>query len=158
MTARRPKDIGTATETAVVRYLRANGFPHAERRALTGSLDCGDITGIPGVAFEVKGGTAAKIASDGQVHLWLAETEAERVNAKADVGVLVMQRAGVGVVNAGRWFAVLDSWTLANLMADLAPPSRTSPRVPVRMFLGDLVHLLRWAGYGTPLEQGGGAA
>lgn len=31
----RPRDIGTRTETAVVRYLRANGWPNAERRVRT---------------------------------------------------------------------------------------------------------------------------
>ena len=59
----RPKDIGTAAETAVVRFLRDNGFPLAERRALHGSTDRGDITGTPGLVWEVKGGDAAKTAS-----------------------------------------------------------------------------------------------
>ncbi|NAE18288.1 hypothetical protein, partial [Enterococcus hirae] len=66
----RPRDIGTAAETATVRYLRTAGFPHAERRALRGTHDCGDITGTPGLAWEVKGGQAAKGASDGQVAQW----------------------------------------------------------------------------------------
>ena len=35
----RPKAIGTAAETAVVRYLAAHGFPAAERRALHGARD-----------------------------------------------------------------------------------------------------------------------
>ena len=43
----RPKAIGTAAETAVVRYLAAHGFPAAERRALHGATDLGDITGTP---------------------------------------------------------------------------------------------------------------
>src|SRR5690606_27104000 len=50
----RSKDIGTRAETAVVRYLRANGFEHAERRALRGRQDAGDITGTPGICWEVK--------------------------------------------------------------------------------------------------------
>lgn len=37
----RPKAIGTAAETAVVRYLAAHGFPAAERRALHGATDHG---------------------------------------------------------------------------------------------------------------------
>jgi hypothetical protein len=43
---------GTAYETAVVRHLNDNGFPYAERRALAGNLDKGDIAGIPSVVME----------------------------------------------------------------------------------------------------------
>ena len=48
----RPKAIGTAAETAVVRYLAAHGFPAAERRALHGATDLGDITGTPQIVWE----------------------------------------------------------------------------------------------------------
>lgn len=161
--SRRPRDIGTSAETATVRYLVPNGFPHAERRSLKGSLDQGDITGTPGVCWEVKGGEVAKKASDGQVALWLAETERERVNARAEVGVLVVQRAGIGPANAGRWWAVIDSWTMARLVdygATIyhdAATDRWTPKVPVRLHLGDAVRLLRWAGYGLELSEGGAA-
>ena len=36
---------GTLHETNVVAFLRDNGFPYAERRALNGQFDKGDITG-----------------------------------------------------------------------------------------------------------------
>ena len=39
----RSKDIGTRAEAAVVRYLCANGWANAERRALRGSADWGDV-------------------------------------------------------------------------------------------------------------------
>lgn len=77
----RPRDIGTRAETAVVRVLRDHGFPHAERRALRGSQDAGDITGTPGVVWEVKGGERAKNASHGQLSKWLHETSRERETA-----------------------------------------------------------------------------
>ncbi len=82
----KPKAIGTAAETAVVRYLQANGFPHAERRALRGELDAGDITGCPGICIEVKGGEAARSASDGDVAAWMKEVRAETLNADAEIG------------------------------------------------------------------------
>lgn len=106
MTAR-PKDIGTAGETAVVRALRELGFPYAERRALAGARDLGDITGTPGIVWEVKAGNAAKTASDGQVAKWLDETERERINAGAQYGVLVLARSGIGAANASRWWAIV---------------------------------------------------
>ena len=152
----KPKAIGTAAETAVARYLQAHGFPHAERRALRGIQDAGDITGCPGICVEVKGGDAAKNASDLLVTDWLEETEKERLNARADIGVLVLQRRGVGPANAGRWWAVLTSHVVVRLTtsgAPLYPSDLTMPDVPVRTLLTDAVHLLRWAGYGNPLAE-----
>ena len=69
----RSKDIGTRAETQVVRFLAANGWPSAERRALHGSLDQGDVTGTPGLVWEVKGGEAAKCASDKLISAWFDE-------------------------------------------------------------------------------------
>ena len=135
----KPKAIGTAAETAATRAVQRNGFPHAERRALRGIQDAGDITGTPGVCWEVKGGQAAKAAGDGQVAQWLAETERERVAARADFGVLVLQRAGIGPANAERWWAVLDIGTVSGPLY-------------VRMHLADACRYLRQLGYGQPLE------
>jgi hypothetical protein len=148
----RPKDIGTAAETAVARYLAANGFPHAERRALRGNLDCGDITGTPGICWEIKGGKAAATASDGQVAAWLDETEAERINARADVGILVMRRAGIGPANAGRWWAVMPFGTLM-FLAPIGTRRVVGVGHPVRLHLADACIRLRDAGYGDPLEK-----
>ena len=148
--ARRPRDIGTDAERAVVRVLRATGWPHAERRALRGSADAGDITGTPGIVWEVKGGNAARRAGDGQVEAWLAETDRERRNAGADTGVLVVQRAGVGPANAHRWWAVIPAGSLARLLQG-EQAQVDSLHIPVRMILGDVIRLLRESGYGRPL-------
>lgn len=136
----RPKARGTAAETAVVRALRNLGFPHAERRALAGVHDLGDITGTPGICWEVKGGDAARTASDQKITDWLAETEKERGNAGADIGVLVVQRKAVGAANAHRWWAIMpaNAWILGAAKHDFA----------VRMLLADACTLLRAAGYG----------
>jgi hypothetical protein len=131
------KNIGTAAETLVTRYLQENGFGTAERRALHGTYDLGDITGIPGVVIEVKSGHAAETASDGLINSWLAETETERKNAKADVGVLVVKRKGKG--NAGDWWAI--EW-------HGHPEGR---RWAVRCLLKDFVYQLRQDGYGDEL-------
>jgi hypothetical protein len=161
----KPKAIGTACETAVVRYLVANGFPGAERPALHGALDEGDITGTPGVAWEVKGGHAAENASDAQIALWLAEAEAERVNRGSDVAALVLKRKGKGAASAGSWPAYLpgsayvylatassnQSWRWAG-GPDPAGEFRYANLPPIRMALAELATLLRRAGYGDELE------
>lgn len=100
------KNIGTSAETHVVRYLQANGFPHADRRALKGSLDVGDILVCPRLIVEVKAGAAAENASDGQLRLWCAETTREKRNAKADTAFLVVKRKGHGVAKLGGWWVV----------------------------------------------------
>lgn len=149
----KPKAIGTAAETAVTRYLTANGFPHAERRALRGVQDAGDITGIPGLCIEVKGGDAARNASDAQIETWLADTDRERLAAGADIGILILQRRGVGPASAGRWWAILplcDVLEAAVTAVDGQGVWRTYD-TPVRMLLADAVQLLRAAGYGQPL-------
>lgn len=150
---RRPKDNGTAAETAVVRYLQANGWPHAERRALRGDLDAGDITGTPGICWEVK--ARNRPYSDEQIAGWLVETEVERGNAKAAVGVLVLRRAGFSAARAGSWWAVLPADDFAALAVfpyeEVLIPRAAEVARPVRLLLSDLVALLHRAEFGTPL-------
>lgn len=149
----RSKDIGTRAETAVVRYLRGAGWPHAERRALTGARDLGDVTGTPGIVWEVKARKA--LISDREIAEWMDETETERVNAGATVGVLVVRRAGVGEGNAGRWWAYLTAGTVTGLASEGGFVPYGQLGFPVRMLLRDAVTLLHLAGYGTP--DGGGS-
>lgn len=142
----KPKKIGTTAESAVTNYLRYNGFPYAERRALRGAEDAGDITGTPGVCWEIKGGDAARHASDGQVQKWLRDTDAEMIHAGADLGILVMQRAGYGPTRCGEWWAVTRFGFM--VPSTLAGPLASSP---IRMTLSVIVMFLRENGYGDPL-------
>ena len=142
----RSKAIGTAAETAVVRYLIANGWPNAERRALRGVKDVGDITGTPGLVWEVKGGEAARNASDTQIANWLAETELERHNDGAAVGLLVVARERKNVRD---WWAIMWADHLTWLIGT-APVAQDHPActTPVRMTLAHAVDILRVAGWG----------
>jgi len=146
----RPKAVGTAAETAVVRVARAHGFPAADRLTLTGSHDRGDIALCPGVVVEVKGGEQARSASDGDVERWLAETEREREHARAAVAFLVVQRRGVGAPNAGRWHAYWRFGWLADLHGYPAAPD--TYRTVVRLSLADTLDHLRAAGFGDPTD------
>jgi hypothetical protein len=150
MTKRRPKDIGTDAERPVARYLAMNGWPSAEARRTHGTFDLGDITGTPALAFEVKGGHQAEQASDADILSWLNETEAERYNAHADIGVLVWKRKGKGPSSVGQWWAALPGWAFVRLAVEMSDPS-LSYLPPVRMLFSDVVNLLRTAGYGDPL-------
>lgn len=83
MTAAKQK--GTAAEREVVNYLR-QWWPAAERRALSGNKDKGDVAGIPGVVIEVKAAVRQTLAA------WQRETLAERRNADAELCMLVVKR------------------------------------------------------------------
>ena len=150
----KPKNIGTAAESAVVKYLCTDGFPSAERRALRGILDAGDIAGTPGVCWEIKGGHAAEGADYTLLTVqWLNETLTEQEIAGADIGVLVCKRKGVGPSNAGAWWA----WLPGEQFVQLATRAKWHPVLadlpPVRMTLAQVVYLLRSAGYGDPITE-----
>ena len=149
--ASRPRDIGTKAETAVVRAAQRLGFPHAERRALRGRSDVGDILLCPGVVIEVKGGDMARRASDALVAKWLVETERERVNAGAEHAFLVVQRAGVGPRNAHQWHAywTADAW--ARLLGHEAPVALAG--ATIRTSLESSLAALVANGWGGPSSE-----
>lgn len=149
MRHRRPKDIGTAAETAVVRAARRNGFPNADRLTTTGTYDRGDVrltTGLTaGVVVEVKAGQQATKPSDKQIMDWLREVETEKINAGAAVAFLVTKRAGVGASNAHNWWA----WWHQDQFLELIGMSASIPKLtPVCTLLGSTFALLQHAGYG----------
>lgn len=106
------KNKGTAAETAVVKYAWSVGFHEAERIALAGANDQGDVVLMrdPKIILEIKAGKAAQTASLGQIGKWLDETRAERINASAKHGLLIVQRQGFGNARVGQW----ECWTLSD--------------------------------------------
>lgn len=104
----RSKQKGTAAETRVVDYLREQGWKFAERRALAGNLDKGDITGLGPVAIEVKDCRTLTFGP------WLEEAKVETINARADVGFVWAKRRGKG--SPADWFVVCDGETMVKLL------------------------------------------
>lgn len=99
--AERTKDLGvsaarrkgTAFETAVVAYLQEL-FPSAERRALAGKLDRGDIAGVPGWTLELKNTRQLDLAGA------VDEAEREAANAGTPLFAAVIKRRGKGTAAA----------------------------------------------------------
>lgn len=153
----RSKDIGTAAESAVVKYLRTHGWPYAERRALAGATDLGDITGTPGLCWEIKSGKTAEKAGDGLIADWLDETETERRHSGADIGILVTKRSGFGPERAASWWAHLDLMSLYAIAGARTPLQASIIGQPLRLHLSTLLPILWAAGYGTNPTQITGA-
>ncbi|AGL13860.1 hypothetical protein [Actinoplanes sp. N902-109] len=82
------KDKGTAWESRIVGYLAENGFPHAERRALNGTQDRGDIAGVPGVVIEAKNCKTTSLAT------WVDEALLEQANDGAAHSAVWHHRRG----------------------------------------------------------------
>lgn len=99
---------GTRWESAVVEFLKGVGWPYAERRALSGREDQGDVAGIPGVVIECKNQNRQSLAE------WLDEALTERNNASADVGAVWFKRVGRG--SPGDGYVLMDGNTFAVLL------------------------------------------
>jgi len=136
----RSKQIGTRGETGVVKALHAHGFPGAERRALAGSSDRGDILICPGVIAEVKAGARARQASLADISWWWRETERERHNAHAALAILVVQRNGYSADRASKWRCFLDLGALWG-----------RDHLRVELNLDDACQVLRQEGWGDPI-------
>jgi hypothetical protein len=132
----KPKAIGTAGETGVVRAAKRLGFPHADRQPLRGNQDEGDATLVPGVIVSVKAGKAAKTASIALVEQWWDETVGMRERAKADVALLVVARNGYAPARAEYWRCFIE---MDGLVVE-APFEK-------------ILLLLRRKGWGQPVEQ-----
>ena len=107
MSASRRK--GTAWESAVVEFLRDHGFPHAERRALSGSLDKGDLTGLPGLMVECKAEKSIDLAE------YMDEVKVQTSNAGAQLGVAVVKRRNRSTADA---YVVMSLDRFAELLAE----------------------------------------
>lgn len=104
------KSRGTRAETAVVHTLRAEGFVHAERRALNGNQDRCDIAGIPGLVIEVK--NQARLA----LSEWVAEMETGRDRDGARYGAVWHKRRGRA--DPRDWYVTMTGRDFLRLLAD----------------------------------------
>jgi hypothetical protein len=118
----RASDKGREAENFTASYLKEHGFPHMERRTKKGRLDQGDLTGSPGLMWEVKylgRGVRARMAE------WMHEVDNQIVNANADYGILVVKPPGFGERQAGKFWAVMRWECWLNLLGQAGEPGLT---------------------------------
>ena len=104
------KKKGTAAETAVVDYLR-QFTPFAERRALAGSSDRGDISGVLGAVIEVKNCPQRMRLGE-----WIEEVQTEVWNAMATLGAVWHKRAGRS--SPGDWYVTMTGSQFVQLLEE----------------------------------------
>lgn len=83
---------GRASQGIAARFLQEHGFPWAE--SVWGSMPGRDITGTPGLAFEVKARRGLDLPQ------WLRQTQK---NARGDLPVLIVRPDGYGEAKVGEW-------------------------------------------------------
>lgn len=120
--AKRPQDKGREAENFAVHFLSEHGWPYAERKRLRGAKDQGDLTGTPGLMWEVKylgKSVSARMAA------WMKQVDVQTVNARADYGILIVKPPGVGERNAGKFWAVMrwEEWLRLLSQAGASGPS-----------------------------------
>ena len=107
------KQKGPSAESAFVKDPRVlESFPMVERRALSGVNDMGDVSGAPGLVFEIKNHKTYKFPE------WIKETEVERINAKADFGITIVKPNGVGLNSVSNWWAVMPVGAMLDLLRE----------------------------------------
>lgn len=113
---------GAQGERNVTAYLRANGFPHAERRLSGGPNDTGDINLGPGLVIEVKDRARLELAA------WIDQLANEMEAANADIGAIIHRRRGRP--NVGEWYATMPVDVLLQLLDDAgwASHRKTKPK------------------------------
>lgn len=125
---------GADAERAVVRYLRANGWPDARRYLAGDGRQPGDVDCWPGVCLEVKDRTQSAWPS------WRAQA---LIEANGRVPVVVRRHRGVRDV--GRWTTELRSTHWVDLGGTGVPAGQWCPRTGrtwVRVTFAEFVALL----------------
>jgi hypothetical protein len=87
------KAAGTRFESSIAAYLAEHVDDRIERRTKTGAKDRGDIGGLRAMGNRVVV-EAKDYGGRYQIGPWLTETETERVNDDAHVGLVVAKRRG----------------------------------------------------------------
>lgn len=108
------KAMGTSHETAIQRWLRSNGWPYAERRALKGAHDEGDLRLSERIPFVIEAKSAKSTTDRASLGTFVKELKVEVENASADAGAVVFKKRGT--TDVGEYYAILPVYMLNELL------------------------------------------
>lgn len=112
------KQKGTSFETMIKRYLNENGFPDAERTALKGGADTGDINGVKNRHSGRNAIFQCKNQRTFQLSQWLDDTVEQAKNKGDAVPTLVVKRPNKGVNALGDSYVVMRLSDLVDLLKE----------------------------------------
>jgi hypothetical protein len=121
---RRPQDKGREAENFAVSFLKERGWPYMERKRLRGAKDEGDLTGAPGLMFEIKY-LGARVSP--RMAAWMKQVQVQTEHANADFGVLIVKPPNVGGRNAGKFWAVMAEDSFSDLFMQASASGRHVP-------------------------------
>ena len=109
------KDKGTAFERQVVEYLKRALGPAIERRALSGTNDRGDVSGVyfMGEPFVLE----CKNCQRMQLSEWLDEAEREAGNADAVFFAVIHKRKGCGDATFGDTYVTMPLHVFEHMLS-----------------------------------------
>ncbi len=135
------RDKGIRAELDVAKYLAANGLPDARRSVATGwsnatteYQDAGDITGTPGLCFQVKNRAQPLVGK------LLDDTWAETVRQAGDRMPLIVEKRA-GTADPGAWWLYTTSAWYVHLLVGVSR-EWFDPDALVRARLGDVIEYL----------------
>lgn len=100
---------GSKFEKEVVEFLQVHGFPYAERRALRGVNDAGDVAGVVGWTLEAKNHKALDLGQ------WCREAAQEAANCGGRRWAVIHKRRQH---NASEAFVTLPLRLFAELLTE----------------------------------------
>lgn len=115
--ANRMKSMGTTHETAIVKWLKENGWPWARRRTMKGARDEGDVCLSERIPFTIEAKNQRGASERSTLVAWVKELEAE-VEAVGDMaGAVIVKRRGT--TDVGEYLAVMPVKYLNLLLKDV---------------------------------------
>lgn len=101
----KPKNKGTKAETDTVNWAKKHEFYAADRIALSGVNDRGDVRITTGIMVQVKDGyTNNREPTDFQIDGWLKNAEKQRIRGEFDVVLLAHKRYMKADPDEWRWY------------------------------------------------------
>lgn len=101
----RPKNMGTAHETAVVSWLKDHGWPWARRRTQKGGKDEGDVCLSERIPFTIEAKTSRRTTERVAIGTWMKELEDEVKNSGDVAGAVIFKRRGT--TDVGEYHALM---------------------------------------------------
>ena len=99
------KSLGTGHETAVKKWLQANGWPFAARRTQAGANDEGDLQLSEAIPFTIEAKTSRSTTDKAALGQYMKELQAEVANKGDEGGAVIFKKRGT--TDVGEFYVLM---------------------------------------------------